>query len=83
MQRITQRELRNQSGEIMRRLDEGEDFLVTRNGVAVAELMPNRRRRFVKTEAVLGAFADAPALDGKAFRDEVDQVLDQDPTVRG
>nr|WP_291822800.1 hypothetical protein [Candidatus Microthrix sp.] len=34
-QTITQRELRNGSGEIMRRLDEGESFVVTRNGVPV------------------------------------------------
>ena len=32
---ITQRELRNDSGEVMRALDRGESFLVTRNGVAV------------------------------------------------
>jgi antitoxin (DNA-binding transcriptional repressor) of toxin-antitoxin stability system len=29
---ITQRELRNFSGDIMRRLDEGETFIVTRAG---------------------------------------------------
>src|SRR5947208_1746861 len=44
---ITQRELRNDSGEVMRALDRGESFLVTRNGVAVGELVPARRRRFV------------------------------------
>jgi antitoxin (DNA-binding transcriptional repressor) of toxin-antitoxin stability system len=30
---ITQRELRNSSGEVMRALDRGEAFVVTRNGV--------------------------------------------------
>ncbi|HXO50795.1 MAG TPA: type II toxin-antitoxin system prevent-host-death family antitoxin, partial [Mycobacterium sp.] len=44
---ITQRELRNNSGEIMRQLDQGESFVVTRNGVPVGELAPLRRRRFV------------------------------------
>jgi len=44
---ITQRELRNDSGEIMRRLDAGETFIVTRNGVPVGELTPLRRHRFV------------------------------------
>ena len=29
---ITQRELRNDNAEIMRRLDEGESFIVTSNG---------------------------------------------------
>jgi hypothetical protein len=30
---ITQRTLRNESGEIMRGLDRGESYIVTRNGV--------------------------------------------------
>ena len=34
-QAITQRELRNDSGEIMRSLDQGESFIVTRNGTPV------------------------------------------------
>ena len=34
---ITQRELRNESGEIMRALDRGESFVVTRNGRRLSE----------------------------------------------
>jgi antitoxin (DNA-binding transcriptional repressor) of toxin-antitoxin stability system len=37
---ITQRELRNESGEIMRRLDQGESFVVTRNGVRSVSSLP-------------------------------------------
>lgn len=74
---ITQRELRNDSGEIMRRLDRGESFVVTRNGVAVGELHPLRRRRFVASAVVLETFAGAPAIDGKRFRADVDRALDQ------
>ncbi|TMD91515.1 MAG: type II toxin-antitoxin system prevent-host-death family antitoxin [Chloroflexi bacterium] len=44
---ITQRTLRNESGEIMRGLDRGESYIVTRNGVPVGELMPVRRREAV------------------------------------
>src|SRR5215212_7039781 len=65
---ITQRELRNDSGEIMRRLDQGEAFVVTRNGVPVGELIPLRRRRLVPREAVVAAFAHAPAIDATRFR---------------
>jgi prevent-host-death family protein len=79
---ITQRELRNDSGEIMRALDRGESFLVTRNGTPVGELIPLRRRRFVPAEVVLGAFASAPTIDPARFRADVDSVLDQDPTPR-
>jgi prevent-host-death family protein len=82
MREITQRELRNESGEIMRALDQGESFVVTRNGTPVGELIPLRRRRFVPTEVVLGAFAGAPRIDPARFRADVDSVLDQDPTPR-
>ena len=60
---ITQRELRNDSGEIMRRLDEGESFIVTRNGVPVGELTPLRRHRFVAAEAAVALFRTAPPVD--------------------
>ena len=80
---ITQRELRNQSGEIMRALDRGENFVVTRNGVPVGELRPARTRRFVTAEAALEAFAGAPAIDSQRFRADADALLDQDPTPRG
>jgi prevent-host-death family protein len=45
--KLTQRELRNNSGEVMRALDEGHDFIVTRNGRPVGELRPYERRQFV------------------------------------
>jgi antitoxin (DNA-binding transcriptional repressor) of toxin-antitoxin stability system len=79
---ITQRELRNDSGEIMRGLDRGESFLVTRNGVPVGELIPLRRRRFVTADVITGAFAGAPRLDPEQFRRDVDSLLDQRPDPR-
>jgi antitoxin (DNA-binding transcriptional repressor) of toxin-antitoxin stability system len=79
---ITQRELRNDSGEIMRGLDRGESFVVTRNGVSVGELIPLRRRQFVSPETIGAAFADAPAINGERFRADIDSVLDQDPDPR-
>jgi prevent-host-death family protein len=79
---ITQRELRNDSGEIMRGLDQGESFVVTRNGTPVGELIPLRRRRFVSADVVMGAFAGAPRIDPTRFRADVDSLLDQDPTPR-
>jgi len=74
---VTQRELRNDSGAIMRALDQGESFVVTRNGVPVGELTPIGRRRFVAAQAVHGAFAGAPHIDGKRFRAELDRLIDQ------
>jgi antitoxin (DNA-binding transcriptional repressor) of toxin-antitoxin stability system len=80
---ITQRELRNGSGEIMRALDRGESFVVTRNGVPVGELAPLRKRQFVTVDAALAAFAGAPAIAPDRFRADIDAALDQDPAPRG
>ena len=80
---ITQRELRNDSGEIMRSLDRGESFIVTRNGTPGGELTPLRRHRFVSTDAVLAMFRNAPALDAHRFRRDLDAHADQDPAARG
>jgi prevent-host-death family protein len=79
---ITQRTLRNDSGEIMRGLDRGESFIVTRNGVPVGELTPVRRREAVPAEILLAALAGAPRIDPTRFRKDVDEVIDQDPRPR-
>ncbi len=80
---ITQREMRNDSGRIMRELDEGETFIVTRNGVPVGELTPLRRHRFVAAEAAVTLFRAAPAVDYERFRADLDAAVSQDPTPRG
>lgn len=40
MRRITQRELRNDNAQIIREVEQGETFLVTKHGVPVARLTP-------------------------------------------
>lgn len=80
---ITQRELRNDSGRIMRALDRGQVFVVTRNGVPVGELSPIPRRRFVPSTDVMAAFASASPLDRKRLRRDLDALVDQDPAPRG
>ena len=81
--RITQRELRNESGRIMRALDKGKAFIVTCNGVPVGELIPLRQRMFVPVEAALAAFAGAPRVARRRFRKDIDALINQDPTPRG
>ena len=68
---VTQRELRNESGAIMRGLDRGESYIVTRNGVPVGELRPVRRQSFVSRDVLADLFSGAPAIDWPAFRDDV------------
>ena len=81
--RISQRELRNDSGRIMRALDKGQSFVVTRNGVPIAELVPLKPRVFVATETIAAAFSGAPRVDRARFRKDIDYAIDQDPTPRG
>jgi antitoxin (DNA-binding transcriptional repressor) of toxin-antitoxin stability system len=82
MREISQRQLRNDSGEIMRELDRGESFIVTRNGAPVGELRPIRRRQFVPAEVAIAAFAGVGHIDHRQFRVDIDRFVDQDPTPR-
>ncbi len=79
---ITQRELRNDSGKVMRALDAGDSFVVTRNGVPVAVLTPLSEQTFSKKAAVLEAFRSAPRVDYASFRSDVDRYVDQDAVPR-
>jgi prevent-host-death family protein len=81
--RITQRQLRNESGEVMRALEAGESFVVTRNGLPVGELTPLRRRRFVNRDSALAAFSHAARIDAARFRADIDRLAEQDPAPRG
>ena len=80
---VTQRELRNNSGDIMRGLDQGKTYVVTRNGVPVGELAPLRRHRFVAAEAAVALFKGAPSVDlGRLCRD-LDEIASQGLEPRG
>jgi antitoxin (DNA-binding transcriptional repressor) of toxin-antitoxin stability system len=80
---ITQRELRNDSGEIMRRLDQGETFIVTRNGMPVGELSPLHRPRFVTATVAADLFRHAPMIDARGLQADLDAVTDQRIEPRG
>ena len=86
MTAITQRELRNDSGEVLRRVEAGEEFTVTRRGVPVADLVPHRPpaaapSRFVPADMVATALADLPPWGSMAFvneQRELDSLVDDD-----
>lgn len=80
---ITQRELCNDSGEIMRQLHEGETFVVTRRVVPVGELVPIRRRRFTTRGEIAAAFGGAPSIDLDQLKSDRDRLVDEDITPRG
>lgn len=61
----------------MRRLDKGEAFVVTRNGVPVGELIPLRRHRFVAADSAVAMFVGAAPVDYKRLRTDLDAAVDQ------
>jgi prevent-host-death family protein len=60
---IPQRELRNDVSAVLRRVEAGEEFVVTVSGRPVAELRPvMRKRRFVPTDELYAALAPPEPL---------------------
>jgi len=74
---VTQRELRNDSGAVLREVQAGRSVVVTRNGVPVAELRPVAPRRFVPRAAIAAAAKSAPRIDRRRFRADLDAVARQ------
>ena len=73
---ISQRELRNDSGSIMKRVENGESFVVTTNGRPIAELRPLIRPRGVQTETALATFRGSEPIDFDALRSDLDRLID-------
>ncbi len=67
----------------MRQLDEGETFIVTRNGSPVGELAPLRRHRFVVAETAVAMFKAAPKVEYARLRSDLDAVASQVVVPRG
>lgn len=85
---IPQRQLRNNNAEILDRVEAGESFVVTRNGVAAADVVPHTPHqgppRFPKTADLLArrGATGAVGLDGAAWlRDirDTDRFVDDGP----
>jgi prevent-host-death family protein len=77
---ITQRELRNRSGEIIEAVENGQAFIITRDGRRVAELIPLRQhRRFVSRQDFAARSHTAPDIDIETFR--ADQDADPVPAT--
>lgn len=77
-EQISQRELRNDSGPIMRALDGGTTLAVTWNGRQVGELRPLGRDRLVDAATATEVFRKAPPVDAGRFRSDVNWLVDQE-----
>jgi prevent-host-death family protein len=76
---ITQRELRNQSAEVLREVEAGRTIIVSRNGTPVGELRPIKRRRFVPRAVIADAAGIAARIDAAQFRADLDAIVDPRP----
>ena len=59
----------------MERVLRGEQFIITRDGRAVAELHPVAREP-LDAKTLLARWSALPRIDAKAMREEVDDLLD-------
>lgn len=77
---IRQSDLRNDNASIMRRVANGESFIVTVNGRAVADVVPHQRslgkRSFMPVSELVAAFAADPAPDPATWQADLDAADD-------
>lgn len=77
--RISQAELRNGSAAVMDALEAGEDFVITRNGVAVGELKPITYHRELHAVELVALFTGLPAgMTSEQVRAEADALFGED-----
>jgi antitoxin (DNA-binding transcriptional repressor) of toxin-antitoxin stability system len=76
---IAQRELRNDNARVIEAVAAGETFVVTRNGIPIAELRPIRtiRRSAVPKPELMALASSGPRVDLRQFRADLDRLVDQ------
>ncbi|WP_052669026.1 type II toxin-antitoxin system Phd/YefM family antitoxin [Nitriliruptor alkaliphilus] len=70
------RDLRNNYGDLLRRVQAGETVDIVRDGVAIASLTPPRLPRGASRERLVEVFAGADHIDRDAFFADLDAVSD-------
>lgn len=74
---MTIRELRNQGGNVVDRVAQGERVTITRSGRAVAELVPVRRKPLGLAE-LMERRRNLPAVDTDRLRADIDELIDSE-----
>lgn len=75
MAEVSIRELRNHGGAVVDRVAGGEQVTITRDGRAVAELVPVRRQPLT-ADVLVAHWRHLPVLDPRRFRADIDSLLD-------
>lgn len=65
METISQRQMRNDSAAILRRVEAGESFIITNRGVEVARLTPFASRQSTERDALIAAGVLLPRKLGR------------------
>jgi prevent-host-death family protein len=74
--KISQRDLRLHSKEIMDAVERGDTFLVTRDGRGIGQLIPLRRReRFVARADFVSSSAVAATVSLERFRNDQNELF--------
>ena len=64
----------------MRAIEDGESFVLTRNGTPIADLVPHTQRPdFMPAGEFIALLGDLPRTDSATFFAEVDAAVDPDP----
>jgi prevent-host-death family protein len=74
MATVTVRELRNQGGRVLDRVEAGDRVTVTRNGRPVAELVPVVRR--LTSAEIVEQVQGREAIDPERLRDDAHDLFD-------
>jgi prevent-host-death family protein len=75
MNEVSVRELRNYGGQILNRVESGENMTITRDGAPVALISPLRQPR-LSAPALLENWKNVPLINAESLRRDLDQVLD-------
>lgn len=75
MNAVTVRDLRNNGGEVLRRVERGERIVVTRDGTPVAELRPLPRPSASPAELIRRR-KNLPRVNPDTFRRDIDNLID-------
>ena len=76
MANVSIRDLRNHGGDVVDRAARGEQITITRSGKPVAELR-RLNREPLSAEELIARRKNAPRVDYRKMREELDAIIDQ------
>lgn len=75
MGKVTVRDLRNHSAEVLARVARGESLTVTKDGEPVASVVP-LPRKMLSAEELVSRRQSLPRIDSARLRADIDEFMD-------